>query len=101
MRRATSPQCRFLNGRAHLGALLREAYGVTVAWTLPAHDVSGTAFRWNENSMPFRAGTAVIWDAGALRMSRGGREMRNLLQRETVNEAISLMDEFRPLSRRQ
>jgi hypothetical protein len=51
--------------------------------------------------MPFRAGTAVIWDAGALRMSRGGREMRNLLQRETVNEAISLMDEFRPLSRRQ
>jgi hypothetical protein len=63
----------FLNGRAHLGALLKEAYGVTVAWTLPAHDVSGTAFRWNENSMPFRAETAVIWDADGLRMSRGGR----------------------------
>jgi len=74
---------------------------VTVAWTLPAHEVSGTVFWWNENSTPFRAGTAVIWDADALRMSRGGREMKNLFQRETVNEVISLIDEFQPPSRRQ
>jgi hypothetical protein len=51
--------------------------------------------------MPFRAGTAVIWDADGLRMSRGAREMKNLFQRETVNEVISRIDEVQPLSRRQ
>lgn len=101
MCRATSPAVPVFERSCTSGGPAERSLRVTVGWTLPAHEASGTAFWWNENSMPFRAGTAVIWDADALRMSRGAREMKNLFQRETVNEVISRIDEFQPLSRRQ